>query len=201
MSVDKKTSRGRPKTFDRNSVLDIAQQSYWENGINQVSINELCKIANVSKPSVYREFGNEDGLMCAVLEHYENTVLNPVVDLLNNDAPFNETLSHLIHYSTSVDNNLGMPKGCLFTNMKAFQMHLGESTVQQIDRTYEHVIDEFTAWIERSRARNEINETNLDCRFIAIYIYAQISFAQSQMMNGEATEDVKAILQLALSMF
>ena len=200
MNQEKKASRGRPKTFDRNHILNIAQLSYWKNGINQVSINELCKQANVSKPSVYREFGGEDGLMCAVLEHYNSTVLSPMLDFLNTDAAFNDTLKQLAFYSTSEDGATATPKGCLFVNMKELRLNLGESTIKQIDRTYDNVLKAFEQWIDGAKEKGEFKATHMDSRFTAIYIYAQISFAQSQMMKGETSEDVRAILQLALSM-
>ncbi|UPR53310.1 TetR/AcrR family transcriptional regulator [Vibrio cyclitrophicus] len=201
MNEEKKASRGRPKKFDRNHVLEIAQQSYWKLGINQVSINELCKLANVSKPSIYREFGGEDGLMCAVLEHYESTVLSPMLDLLSKEAPFNEVLQDLAFYSTSEVQDSDMPKGCLFTNMKELRLCLGEDTVEQINRTYDDVIKVFEQWINGAKEKVEFKAADMDSRFAAIYIYSQISFAQSQMMKGEASEDVRAILQVALSMF
>lgn len=201
MSEEKKTSRGRPKKFDRNHVLEIAQQSYWKHGINQVSINELCKLANVSKPSIYREFGGEDGLMCAVLEHYESMVLSPMLDLLSTDAPFNEVLQNLTFYSTSEERDSDMPKGCLFANMKELSLNLGEATTEQINRTYDNVITALEQWIDSAKDKLEFKATHMDSRFAAIYLYAQISFAQSQMMKGEASEDARAILQVALSVF
>ena len=42
--------------------------SYWRDGVENVSLNELCRRAEVSKPGVYREFGGEEGLLDAVLE-------------------------------------------------------------------------------------------------------------------------------------
>ncbi|MEL0613649.1 TetR/AcrR family transcriptional regulator [Marinomonas arenicola] len=201
MNEDKKTSRGRPKKFDRSHVLAIAQQSYWEHGINQMSINELCKLANVSKPGIYREFGGEDGLTCAVLEHYESKVLSPMLDFLSTENPFNEVLEKLAFYSTSEDRDSDMPKGCLFANMKALRLNLGEATAEQIDRTYEKVIKSFEQWINRAKEKAEFKAAHMDSRFAAIYIYAQISFAQSQMMRGETSEDVRAILRVALSVF
>lgn len=62
--------RGRPKTFDRDPMIDVAMECYWREGTDGVSLNELYRRADVSKPGVYREFGGEDGLMAAVLEHY-----------------------------------------------------------------------------------------------------------------------------------
>ena len=38
-----KTSRGRPKTFDRDHVLDVTMHTYWQNGVGAVSVNEIYK--------------------------------------------------------------------------------------------------------------------------------------------------------------
>ena len=40
-----KASRARPKTFDRDHVLDVAMHTYWQNGVDTVSVNEICKKA------------------------------------------------------------------------------------------------------------------------------------------------------------
>ena len=199
MNQEKKASRGRPKKFDRNHVLDIAQQSYWKLGINQVSINELCKMAGVSKPGIYREFGDEDGLMHAVLERYNKKILGPMLSFLSLDVSFHETLQNLALHSTSEDESFEMPKGCLFANMKESRLSLGESTIEQIDKTYQSVIKAFEQWVDEAKEKGEFKMTDMDSRFAAVYIYAQISFAQSQMMKGETSKDVRAILQVALS--
>ena len=73
-----KPSRGRPKTLDRDHVLDVAMDSYWKEDIGSLSLNEICRRSGVSKPGLYREFTNEDGLMKAVLIRYEEQVLSPV---------------------------------------------------------------------------------------------------------------------------
>ena len=41
-------------------------QTYWQEGVDSVSVNEICKKAEVSKPGLYREFNNEEGLIIAV---------------------------------------------------------------------------------------------------------------------------------------
>ncbi|MEJ2911595.1 TetR/AcrR family transcriptional regulator [Pseudoalteromonas sp. C12FD-1] len=199
MNQEKKASRGRPKKFDRNHVLDIAQESYWTLGINQVSINELCKLAGVSKPGIYREFGDEDGLRHAVLERYEKTILSPMLSVLSLDTPFNETLQNLALFSTREDETSEMPKGCLFANMKESRLNLGDSTIGQIDKTYENVIKAFKLWIDAAKEKGEFKAVDMDSRFAAIYIYTQISFAQLQVMKGESSKEARAILQLALS--
>ena len=76
LTQERKSLRGRPKTIDPKLTLEIAIEAYWLKGIDQMSINEICRIANVSKLSVYREFGNEVVLLCAALEKYQMQTLD-----------------------------------------------------------------------------------------------------------------------------
>lgn len=69
--LEQKIKRGQPKTFDRDHVLNTVMFLYWREGVSGVTICEICERANVSKPSLYREFGNDDGLMRSVLEFYK----------------------------------------------------------------------------------------------------------------------------------
>jgi AcrR family transcriptional regulator len=66
---------GRPITRNRTQVLETALNAYWRNDRAAVSVNAVCVLAGISKPSLYREFGSEDGLTAAVLERYRQTVL------------------------------------------------------------------------------------------------------------------------------
>ena len=96
MSSDKKKSgRGRPKTFDKAHVIDVAMRAYWEDGPTKVSLNDVCARAGVSKPSVYREFGNDDGLACAVLQFYAESVLGKILAIVESDDAFAEKISKM----------------------------------------------------------------------------------------------------------
>ena len=52
-------SRGRPRTTDAAHVLDVAMTAYWHDDPADVSINAICRLAGVSKPSLYREVGSQ----------------------------------------------------------------------------------------------------------------------------------------------
>ena len=54
--------KGRPKTFNKSLASKIAMETYWKEGIENVSLNEMCRKIGESKPSVYREYGGEEGL-------------------------------------------------------------------------------------------------------------------------------------------
>ena len=84
--------KGRPKTIDLERIKNVAMVNYWSDGPTNVSLNEICFKAKISKPGLYREFGGEDGLMKSVLLLYKNTLIQQILDLLKLEKTFDETL-------------------------------------------------------------------------------------------------------------
>ena len=74
--------KGRPKTFNKAQASRIAMETYWKEGIENVSLNEMCRKIGESKPSVYREYGGEEGLQLAALELYYKDRVEPVGKIL-----------------------------------------------------------------------------------------------------------------------
>src|SRR6056297_999322 len=95
------TKRGRPRKIDRAQVADVAMRAYWEHGPTQVSLNTLCERAGVSKPSVYREFGNDDGLAQAALQAYVETILSQLFAITVSDDVFALKIKRMAHLAAS----------------------------------------------------------------------------------------------------
>lgn len=74
--------KGRPKTFNKSQASKIAMETYWKEGIENVSLNEMCRKIGESKPSVYREYGGEEGLQLAALELYYKERVEPIGKIL-----------------------------------------------------------------------------------------------------------------------
>jgi len=80
--MNKVIKKGRPKTFNKDQASKIAMETYWKEGIENVSLNEMCRKIGESKPSVYREYGGEEGLQLAALELYYKHRVEPVGKIL-----------------------------------------------------------------------------------------------------------------------
>ena len=192
--------RGRPKTLDNDTVLNVAMYSYWAKGPGNISLNEICKTAKISKPGLYREFGGEDGLMRSILINYEKKILQPNLKMLESDRPFRNSLEDLISFITNMDDSQNNPKGCLLVKMRESQLALGKETQMQINSAKRYGLKKYENWIEWSRAKGEFNPT-ISSRFAALYIDAQVSGALSQLARGEKGSEVKKILSMAFSVF
>ena len=200
-----KASRGRPKTTDRKQIITVAMQAYWREDVESVSLNEICRRAEVAKPGLYREFGNEDGLLKAVLVVYPQQVLATVYQRIATDAPFRATHDGLVSIVTRSGDTpffgdaQAVPSGCLFAKMRESYRHLGEETRAEVDRAKAKILTLYEDWVERARAKGEFTG-DMPSRFAAIYIDAQLNNALSLVARGEPNDEVKKILTVAFSM-
>ncbi len=191
--------------MDREQILAVAMQAYWRDDVDSISVNEICRCAEVSKPGLYREFGNEDGLMKAVLVAYQQQVLAPVYQLIAADVPFRKTLDSLVSIVTRsgdaqfLGDDQAVPSGCLFVKMRESYRRLGEETRAEIDQAKEKTLTLYADWVERARAKGEFTG-DMPSRFAAIYIDAQLNNALSLLARGEPNDEVKQILTVAFSM-
>lgn len=192
-----KRARGRPKTFDRDRTLDVAIDSYWRDGVESVSLNEICRRAGVSKPGLYREFGGEDQLMDAALTRYSATVLGPMLATLADDRPFREALDALIDFATR-EETPDVPSGCLFVNMRTSRGRLGPVTGEHVDQLREGAVGAYAAWLERCASRGEI-ELPAAIETTATYVDAQITMMVTRVASGEDPDTVRAHAALAFA--
>jgi AcrR family transcriptional regulator len=192
-----KRARGRPKTFDRARTLDVAVDSYWRDGLDLVSVNEICRRAEVSKPGLYREFGAEDQLMDAALTRYSETVLGPVLATLSDNRPFRETLDSLVDFATRQETP-DVPSGCLFAKMRSFRRRLGPVTGEHVDKLCDDAVGAYAAWLERCANQEEI-ELPAPIEMTASYLDAQLTMMATRISAGEDPDTVRAHANLALA--
>ena len=197
MIEENKRSRGRPKTLNIEHILDVSMKAYWEEGIETISLNEICKRAHVSKPGIYREFKNDDGLIKAVLLHYQKQVLQQIHQIFRSNKPFEEVLNKYILILTIESPNLN---GCLFLRSRDSNYPLGEESKKQIDLIQKEFVSSFTQWIEEAKQKDEFPQ-NISTELAVNYIDAQVSIAMTKIFNGTKVSDVKDMLTLAFSVF
>ena len=192
--------RGRPQTLDRDAVLKIALKSYWTGGPTRVAISHICKEADVSKPSLYREFGSDDGLKAAVLDLYSELVLGPFRNILASNEGFAQQIEALIAFTVQDRQTLGIPSGCLQVAMRAHREELGAITGNKVDMLRSQTLRDYEAWIERAKSCGEF-KANIATQAAALFCDAQNGGAMRMQREGIPNEIIKQILTHAFSTF
>ena len=192
--------KGRPKTIDLERIKNVAMINYWSDGPTNVSLNEICFKAKISKPGLYREFGGEDGLMKSVLLLYKNTLIQQILDLLKLEKTFDETLDLLIAFVIGNKDEEHIKKGCLLAKFRQSREKFGKKTQEQIDIILRERYLNFELWIKKAKSKGEF-DLPLSSKFVARYIISQLDYAVSGLANGEKNNNIKDVLTLSLSVF
>ena len=72
-----KRPRGRPKGFIPGEALDRAVEMFWEHGYEGVDVDRIARAVNVTKPALYRAFGDKSTLLLKAVERYAVTHIAP----------------------------------------------------------------------------------------------------------------------------
>jgi AcrR family transcriptional regulator len=64
---------GRPKGFIPDEALDRAVEMFWEHGYEGVDVDRIARAVNVTKPALYRAFGDKGTLLLRAVERYALT--------------------------------------------------------------------------------------------------------------------------------
>lgn len=194
---DRKPTRGRPRTMNADTVLDVAMTAYWHGDPADVSVNAICQLAGISKPSLYRAFGSEDGLSRAVLDRYAELVLSDMFVLLDGGAGLRETLDALVDFASG---DLRMETGCLFYKMRNGKHRLGPDTRARVEEIDAAAQAAYAAFLQAARDHCELSE-GLSVEAGAKYLGEQLALAITQRASGEDKARIREMLTLALSVF
>lgn len=188
-------SRGRPLKLADADLRDIAMHAYWRADPADVSLNAICEMAGISKPSLYRAFGSEDGLTLAVLDGYVEQVLSDVFAILQDGQNFKATLDALTEFACADPR---METGCLFYKMRAGKHRLGPQTRARVDEVDAAGQAAFAAFLQARRDAGDWPRP-LPIEAAAKYLSEQIALAITQRASGEDPVRTREMLKLALS--
>lgn len=195
---DKLPKRGRPQTLDRDAVTKIALACYWRDGPTRVSVSQICQAANVSKPSLYREFGSDDGLREAALDLYRRVALVPYYENMNRGIGFKHEIEALIAFMTQNRTVLGIPSGCLQVEMRSSYCELGDVTRAKVDLIRGETLETYEEWIDRAKSTGECT-VDISSRAAAIFCDVQNMGAMRMQREGVPNEIIAQTLKLGFS--
>lgn len=113
MTTNKAPARGRPRRFDPEEGVAIAQQLFHARGYDAVSVADVTRALGINPPSFYAAFGSKAGLYSRVLDRWTEHGALPFADILRSDRDVAEALTTLLEeaarlYTADID-----AAGCL----------------------------------------------------------------------------------------
>ncbi len=168
--------------------------AWWAEGPTGLSLNEICRHTGLSKASLYREFGGEDGLMAAALDAYRSLAVLPLLALLDDEAEPADVLHSLLAYTTEPRS---LPPGCFFTRLRVAPGSVGEATAAAVAKVTEERLSAFERWSEGLDARGRLAD-GLSATEAARYLDAQLSLVLVRLGAGDDRDAIRRDGALAL---
>lgn len=96
MTTKKAAPRGRPRSFDADQALGVAQALFQQRGYDAVGVAEIGKAMGITPPSFYNAFGSKAALFEKVLDRYAADCGSFVADALAIDGPSAGAIEHML---------------------------------------------------------------------------------------------------------
>jgi AcrR family transcriptional regulator len=91
-----------------NSILKTAKTLFWKHGIRRVSIEEICREANVSKMTFYKYFANKPDLARTILDNLIQTSIEKFKGIIESEKPFSKKLEEIFLLKLEGMDNFSM---------------------------------------------------------------------------------------------
>ncbi len=182
----------RHKEFDREVVLDRALKTFWSQGYEGTSIQDLVERMGINRGSLYGSFGNKQSLFLAALERYERAFTHKLLDVLEGPGSGKEAIRTFfltkIRYAMAPDR----PRGCLMTNSAVERSLHDRDTAARVAASITRVEDAFYKALVRARRAGEISERH-NLRALARFL---MTCAQGLTVVGKVCPDPVLLRQV-----
>ena len=158
---------GRPRSYDRDEVLENALLLFWRKGFEGAHLQELVEVTGLNRFSLYKEFGSKEGLFEAAMERYMEQ-LGELVRLLEVEpygvANVKAYFAALVEYR--------FRHGCFLVNTLSEKHVVGAAVFGKVRNFVRGGEKLFVENLEASRARGELGvDADVDdlARFLVIH--------------------------------
>ncbi len=147
--------KGRPREFDRGEVLEKAMELFWSQGYEATGVADLCDHMGLGRQSLYNTYGDKETLFAEALRHYEQTKLQPVLDVLQGSGSGLDAVQQVLDWwEQRALEHSGV--GCFMANSIAeFGMRAPQFS-KQLAKMLARIEKGFLSALERAAAAGEL---------------------------------------------
>ncbi len=134
-----------PNTGDtRSRLLEAAHTLIWQNSYSGVSVDDICRRANVNKGSFYHFFPSKNSLAIAALEDHWQQIEPELTKIMALNVKADEKIKHIAQfiYQQQKDkyDQVGHVCGCPYAALGSEMSMQDETLRQAVQAKLEHAI-------------------------------------------------------------
>lgn len=145
---------GRPRQYTREAVVEKAMGAFWQNGYKATSVSDIVRESGLNTASLYKEFGDKDGLFLEALRHYRGHVIGPRYQILRDSPNMAGVETFLRNVMTGAEK--AEYRGCLMMNHLAQKHVIAAAAAEQIGAFCAEIESLVEAALRNARSDGEI---------------------------------------------
>ena len=189
-----KRGRGRPRAFDRDTVLERAMQVFWAVGYEGASIPLLADGMGISVQSLYAAFGSKEALFRDAIDFYSTTVGRDGARALEAES---DVIAAVVRFldETAVNfaRTTGTP-GCMIASAAADMAAMPLSNYARQLRA--DSVTRVAARLQRGVQEGQL-PASFDCDHWARYIGCVVLGMAVQARDGATVEMLQSVASIA----
>ncbi|MEK5171616.1 TetR/AcrR family transcriptional regulator [Staphylococcus sp. FSL K6-0223] len=152
--------QGRPKEYNKYDVLEIAKNTFWEQGYYNVSTQQLCDATKLGKSSLYHSFKNKHHLFILTLEDYVNEGIKIQYEKVMNKNSVKMGIDSLLQWGLSIDFNDEDREGCYMINSYLEIGNHDSEVTALMEKNMKAIKKIISTAFDRASNQDELLETN-----------------------------------------
>ena len=185
----------RPKEFDKDTALHKAIRLFSQQGFAGTSTDELMRVMDVGRQSMYDTFGDKRALFLRALETYVNESVNTIRDALEAPGPALAAVQNaLVRFAEHKD--LSSAEGCMGINAVCEfgqrDMEVNQLVWKAARRQRETLVNVLT----RAKSRGELSDA-VDVNSLADFFESTLAGIRVAAKGGKSRQALRNIASIA----
>ncbi|PBC84980.1 transcriptional regulator, TetR family [Streptomyces sp. 2224.1] len=189
--------RGRPRSFDRETALEQAVRSFWEQGYEATSISDLTRAMGISAPSLYAAFGDKRALFDEVVAEYRRNYGGFLNRAVAEEPTARRAVERALREAAVEYTLPGRPRGCLVVSAALNTAPASSEVAGLLREMRQSNVRQIARAVRADIASGEL-PPGTDADALAAYVYAVIQGMSQQARDGAERTELEAIAELAL---
>lgn len=161
-----RSTRGRPREFDRGQALRKALELFWEQGYMQTTMVRLCEVMGINSPSLYCAFGCKADLFLEAISYYKQVYWHDTFKNFLYSENLLEGTRKLFEDSARILLLPNAPCGCLTVFSALTLPPCEERILEKINQMRQETKNVFQNRLQRALVEGEI-PANVDLPTVA----------------------------------
>lgn len=173
----------RTREFDPDEALTKAMGVFWKKGYFDTSVEDLVDATGVSRYGLYGEFKNKESLFRAALDHYQNTVLGHIFEMVEQPGASLPEIREFFAYISKAASSHSMARfGCLMCNTASEMAPLDPEIADKVGVFHKRFSAGFRQALKSAVAKSELPsgfDTEAEADFLVGILHASSSLNRS----------------------